>query len=236
MPLTKANLLADIEKAEKKDLSRHTLFYKMGSGEYAHHDCFRGIPNPTLRVLAKKYSEIDSDDLVFFLTSKYNEDRLLALLIMVNRYQKGDEFVRKSIVDLYLEYMSFINNWNLVDISAYHILGNFCDQHEQDLLLKLSGSSSLWHRRIAIVSTLFFIKKGHFQHSLNIVCQLMNDSEDLIHKACGWMLREIGKKNIKVLIQFLDEYAVHMPRVMLRYAIEKFSVELRKHYLSQKKL
>jgi 3-methyladenine DNA glycosylase AlkD len=206
-------------------------FFKTGPGEYGEGDVFIGLRVPQLRVLASRFEELETDDAVKLLRSRIHEERLLALLILVGAYKLGSDPVKKKIFDLYLENTYFINNWDLVDSSAEHIVGAHIFGKSTRVLRKLARSASLWERRIAIMSTFHFIKKGCFDETVSIIKLLLKDREDLIHKAAGWMLREIGKRNIKAEKAFLKEHYHIMPRTMLRYAIERFPEEERRKYL-----
>lgn len=220
------NILADKKKA--LILKR---FFKTGKGQYGEGDKFRGIKVPEIRKLSKKYKDISFSDTKNLLHSKYHEDRLLALFILVLKYQKGDEAIKEKIYKLYLANLKYVNNWDLVDLSAEHIIGATLANKDKKLLTKMAKSKVLWERRIAILSTFNFIKKEEYDQTLQIAEILLRDEEDLIHKAVGWMLREIGKRNIKIEEKFLKKYYKIMPRTMLRYAIEKFSEPRRQEYL-----
>lgn len=213
---------------------RKGKFFKTGQGDYAEHDVFIGVPVPKLRQLAKSYDSLPLHDISILLQSLINEERLLALIILVNRYQKGDLIVKKAIYEFYLEHIAYVNNWNLVDSSAHLIIGAYLYDKDKTIFLQLSQSSILWERRIAMVATWYFIRYYEFEWTIKIAQILLEDTHDLIHKAVGWMLREAGKKNPKVLTQFLDQYADKMPRTMLRYAIEKLSPIEKSHYLIKK--
>jgi 3-methyladenine DNA glycosylase AlkD len=207
-------------------------FFKTGPGEYGEGDAFRGIRVPILRKLAGKYGNIDLSDAERLLELAFHEDRLLALFILVRAYAKGDEAARHLIHDLYLGHTHRINNWDLVDSSAEHIVGAHVRMNgEREILTKLARSDSLWERRIAIMATFHFIKKGEFSETLRIAQLLLHDPEDLIHKAVGWMLREIGKRCMPAEEGFLRDRYKEMPRTMLRYAIERFPEPLRLAYL-----
>lgn len=220
------SLLGDKEKAAI--LKR---FFKTGKGQYGEGDKFRGIKVPEIRKLSKKYIDMSLSDAKSLLHSKFHEDRLLALFILVLKYQKGDEVLREKIYNLYLANMKYVNNWDLVDLSAEHIIGATLANKDKKLLTKLAKSSVLWERRIAVLSTFHFIKRGDYEQTLKMAELLLKDEEDLIHKAVGWMLREVGKRDIKVEEKFLKKYYKEMPRTMLRYAIEKFPESKRKAYL-----
>jgi len=206
-------------------------FFKTGPGEYGDGDLFRGIRVPVLRKLAKKYQHLSLPEIAKLLHSFHHEDRLLALLILVRTYSSGDDAVKEKIHQLYLRNTRSINNWDLVDASAPQIVGAFLWEKDHAVLDRLARSSDLWERRIAIMATFHFIKRGEFTKTLQLAEILLPDREDLIHKAVGWMLREVGNRNLKVEERFLRKHYKQMPRVMLRYAIEKFPEPKRQQYL-----
>ena len=206
-------------------------FFKTGPGEYGEGDRFRGIRVPVLRKLAKAHQDLTLAEATELLHSSYHEDRLLALLILGNAALKGDDALRESIYHLYLENTQFVNNWDLVDSSAEQIVGAFLTNRDRQVLAQLARSNSLWERRIAIIATFHFIKRADFRDTLSLAEMLLSDSEDLIHKAVGWMLREVGNRNQGVAEEFLAHHYQQMPRVMLRYAIEKYPEPKRKQYL-----
>ncbi len=220
--------LANPEKA--KVLQR---FFKTGKGEYGEGDIFLGIQVPQIRALAKKNLFLTYSDLSLLLKSKIHEERLIALLILVEKFRKSkkDPKEKRKIVEFYLANTFGINNWDLVDLSAHKIVGEFLFNEDKSVLRTLANSKNIWERRIAIISTFAFIQRRKFGESLALADLLMNDEHDLIHKAVGWMLREIGKKDVSVLELFLSQRYKKMPRTMLRYAIEKFPEEKRKAYL-----
>jgi len=205
-------------------------FFKTGKGEYAEGDIFLGVMVPEIRAIAKKYLNLDVKDIKDLLNSNIHEHRLAGLLILVGKYEKGD---KEKIFNFYLDNSSRINNWDLVDITAPRIVGNFLLDKPRDILHSLAESDNLWERRISMVSTFSFIKENDFKDALKIAEKLIQDRHDLIHKAVGWMLREIGKKDIKELEKFLKKHYKNMPRTMLRYAIERFDEEKRKKYLAR---
>ena len=207
------------------------MFFKTGAGDYAEHDKFLGIKVPRLRKIAKQFYLLEGGEHSILMTSPYNEERLLALFILVEQYQKADWLQQKEIVQYYIQHLAWVNNWNLVDSSAHHILGAYCHITDTSLLMELANSSNLWQKRIAIVATWYFIKKREVELTFQIAEQYLDDSEDLIHKATGWMLREAGKVNIHRLNQFLIKHAHHMPRTMLRYAIENMNRVDRQKFL-----
>jgi len=206
-------------------------FFKTGPGEYGEGDIFIGIKVPVLRKLAKEYRDLALKDIKKLLASEIHEERLLALFMLVALFNDADEFKKKEICELYLKNTSFVNNWDLVDSSAEHIVGAFLMDKNKTPLYRLAESKDLWERRIAIMSTFHFIKRGEFGETLKIAEMLLPDKEDLIHKAVGWMLREIGKRDMQAEEVFLTAHCKIMPRTMLRYAIEKFPEEKRKDHL-----
>jgi len=227
---------AEIQKKLSSLGDSHTVFFlqrffKTAPGEYGEGDLFRGIRVPTLRKLAKEYQGLPLAEAEELLHSSYHEDRLLALLILVRAYLRGAAPVKEEIFDLYLTNTKFINNWDLVDTSAAQIVGDFLWDKDRDVLYRLARSSDMWERRIAIIATFHFIRRCEFSETLEIARLLLSDREDLIHKAVGWMLREVGNQNLKVEEGFLTDHYQRMPRVMLRYAIEKFPEPKRQNYL-----
>lgn len=206
-------------------------FFKTGEGEYGEGDLFLGIRVPEVRKIAKKFNKLSLPETEKLLHSKYHEARLCALVILVNLCKKAEQDLHTSVYELYLANTSYINNWDLVDISAQHIVGSYLLERDRKVLHQLAESEDLWERRIAIMSTLFFIRHNDFDTTIEIAEQLLEDDHDLIHKAVGWMLREVGKREIKREQAFLDKHIRSMPRTMLRYAIEKFPETKRKEYL-----
>lgn len=218
--------LGDPEKA-----AHAQRFFKTGPGQYGEGDIFRGIRVPVLRKLAKEYKTLPLDETLALLQSPFHEDRLVALFILVHAFSKGDDDTKKTIYDLYLKHTKWINNWDLVDASAHKIVGPYLMDRSRAPLYRLARSSSLWERRIAIISTFAFIRHDQFEDALAIAEILLQDDEDLIHKAVGWMLREIGKRNVDAEEGFLLQHYRTMPRTMLRYAIERFPEPRRQGYL-----
>jgi 3-methyladenine DNA glycosylase AlkD len=210
---------------------RQSYFFKTGAGSYAEHDQFIGVPVPARRAIAKKYPDLSLCELEQLLKSPINEERFLALILLTNQYQKADYIGKEQIYQFYMNNLKQVNNWNLVDASAHLIIGNHLFDKNRTILIQLAQSNNMWKRRIAIVATWYFIRKNDLTSTFQIAQLLLNDTHDLIHKATGWMLREAGKKDQQKLIDFLDLYSPHMPRTMLRYAIEKFPEEQRKSYL-----
>jgi 3-methyladenine DNA glycosylase AlkD len=207
-------------------------FFKTRKGQYGEGDIFLGIPVPEQRKVAKKYFLLSLDDVQELLNSKIHEYRFTALVILISKYRKAEESLKEEIFNFILKNTQNINNWDLVDLSAPRIIGDYLLNKERSILYKLAKSKSVWERRISILSTFTFIDNNDFKDTLNISELLLNDEHDLIHKAVGWALREIGKRDQNVEEQFLAKYYTHMPRTMLRYAIEKFAEKKRKKYLS----
>jgi len=206
-------------------------FFKTNKGQYGEGDVFLGIVVPEQRKLVKKYfSEFSLKDVQDLLNSKIHEERLIALLILVKKYEKCEN-QRKEIFEFYLKNTENINNWDLVDLSAPNIVGKYLLDKDKKLLYGLANSSNLWEKRISIISSFSFIRNKQFKDTLKISEILLNDKHDLIHKAAGWMLREVGKRDLKAEEDFLKKHYKKMPRTMLRYAIEKFPEEKRKRYL-----
>jgi 3-methyladenine DNA glycosylase AlkD len=222
-------------KNKAKILSR---FFKTGRGQYGEGDIFLGLTVPVSRKIALKYRNISQAEIFSLLKSKIHEVRLIALFILVSQYKKADLKKKKEIVDFYLRNTKYINNWDLVDLSAYYIVGDYLSNFspKSDLrgkLLKLAHSRNLWEQRIAIISTFALIRKGEIEWTIKIAKIFLKHKHDLIHKSTGWMLREVGKRNIKELRRFLDFNLPQMPRTMLRYSIEKFPENIRLKYLKK---
>lgn len=211
-------------------------FFKTAKGQYGYGDKFIGVSVPEQRLIAKKFKELALDEIQKLLNSKLHECRLTALIILVNQFKRADEKMRKEIYNFYLANTKNINNWDLVDSSASQIVGAYLLDKDHRLLYKYVSSASMWERRIAVISTFAFIARNDFDDTIKLAKLLMNDKEDLMHKAVGWALREIGKKDITVLDNFLKENAHLLPRTTLRYAIEKYPEATRKKYLAVKKV
>jgi len=218
-------------KASPKDAGFLQRFFKTGPGEYGEGDRFIGIRVPETRKLAREFRDLPRHDVVALLQSPIHEERLLALIILVKAFQRGNETVRAEIYELYLAQLDRVNNWDLVDSSAPYIIGPHLLNRSCKILFRLARSKNLWHRRVAMLATFYFIRQGDFTDALRLVERLREDEHDLMHKAVGWMLREIGKRDVVVLRKFLDQHAAIMPRTMLRYAIEKLSERERQRYL-----
>ncbi|HEV8601517.1 MAG TPA: DNA alkylation repair protein [Patescibacteria group bacterium] len=208
-------------------------FFKTNKGDYGYGDKFVGIIVPVSRMLAKKHSDLSFAEIKRLLGSPVHEERLIALLVLVNNFAQGNAAAKKKIYQFYLANTASVNNWDLVDLSADKILGNYILDKPKTVLYRLVKSKNIWERRIAIVSTFHFIRRNLFADTLKLSEILLNDSHDLIHKAAGWMLREAGKRDEKVLVRFLNRHYRQMPRTMLRYAIERFPENTRKKYLAK---
>jgi len=221
--------LISISKSEVAETTKR--FFKTGKGDYSQHDIFLGIKVPEIRKAVKKFESTPLSEIERLLKSKYHEIRLFALLYMVTNFSKSNKYEQENIYKTYLKNIEYVNNWDLVDSSAHYIVGAYLHNKNKELIYKLARSSYMWKRRIAIVSTYYFIKQGEFDDTFEIAKILLDDEEDLIHKAVGWMLREVGKKDESKEKAFLNTHYQKMPRVMLRYAIERFSKEERKAYL-----
>lgn len=212
----------------------HQGFFKTGKGEYGEGDRFLGIRVPVLRKLASQQKDMSLATASRLLTSEFHEERQLSLLILVSLFNTGTQKEKHAVYKAYLENTRFINNWDLVDCSAQHIVGAYLLTRKRNPLYRLARSKMLWERRISIMATFYFIKRNDFYDTLNLSERLLHDPEDLIHKAVGWMLREIGNRNQTIEEKFLKIHYQDMPRTMLRYAIEKFEEKKRKAYLKGK--
>lgn len=209
-------------------------FFKTGPGQYAEGDILAGIKVPVQRIIAKQFADLSLDETKKALRSKIHEERLIALFILVDKFKKSGELEREKIIEIYLNNRKHINNWDLVDLSAPKLLGEWLLNKDREILFKLANSKNLWDRRISMLSTFKFIQCGDFVTTLGVAKILLHDEHDLIHKAVGWMLREIGKKDLQSEENFLEVHYQNMPRTMLRYAIEKFPEPRRKAYLQGK--
>ena len=218
--------------ADPADAVHLQRFFKTGPGQYGEGDKFLGLRVPTLRQLARKYRSLPATDALALLQSKWHEERLLGLLLLVSLYQRGHPDDKQAIYDTYLGHTRHINNWDLVDASAEHIVGPHVSPGDVTVLERLARSPDLWERRIAMIAPFHWIKQREFEPSLRIAELLLNDQHDLIHKAVGWMLREIGKRDRDVEIAFLRKHYKTMPRTALRYAIEHFPERQRRQYLN----
>ncbi|HEC85554.1 MAG TPA: DNA alkylation repair protein, partial [Thioploca sp.] len=202
-------------------------------GEYGEGDKFLGIKVPVQRKVAKKYQALSLTDIQTLLNSDIHEYRLTALILLINHYTKANDTNKQKIFDFYLHNTKHINNWDLVDITAPKIVGDYLLDKPRDILYQLARSTNLWEKRIAIIATMTFIKQDDFSDTLKLAEILLNDEHDLIHKAVGWTLREVGKREQSVEENFLNKHYKQMPRTMLRYAIERFDDKRRKFYLKK---
>ncbi len=228
------NIQNELNRLSNREIAEHSQrFFKTGKGEYGERDKFLGIRVPLLRQLAKKYKGISINEATLLLKSQFHEERLLSLFILTELYRAADIQGKKEIYNLYLSNTRFINNWDLVDTSAEHIVGAFLWKRNKKPIYDLAISQNLWKRRISIMSTFHFIKRNDFKDALKASEILLHDKEDLIHKSVGWMIREIGKRNLKIVEEFLEKYYKKMPRIMLQYAIEKFPKSKRQKYLKR---
>ncbi len=228
--------LTELRKDLKKEANKEQAvnlqrFFKTGKGEYGEGDIFYGIKVPVQRSIARKHRDLPLSELQELLNSPIHEERLVSLFILVDQYARGDEKQKEKIFRFYLKNTHNINNWDLVDLSAPKIAGAHLSNRDKTILHKLAVSSNLWEKRISVLATIFFIRSLHFETTFQIAETLLNDKHDLIHKGVGWMLREVGNKNLDEEEKFLRKYYRQMPRTMLRYAIEKFPEEKRKAYL-----
>lgn len=228
------DLKKDLQKlSNKKRATLSQKYFKTGVGEYGFGDVFIGLSVPQCRNIANKFRDLTFLEINDLLKSKIHEERLIALLILVDKFSK-EPMEQRRIYDFYLKHTKYINNWDLVDLSAHKIVGGYLIDKPKEILYKMAKSKNLWEKRIAVIATFNFIKNKHYDQSLKIAEILINDKEDLIQKAVGWMLREVGNRNLKTEQVFLKKYYKIMPRTTLRYAIEKFPETLRKNYLLNK--
>lgn len=233
---TLSEIRKSLREVANPEIAAHSQrFFKTGPGEYGENDQFIGIRVPVLRKFAKQFKELSLPNTEKLLQSKIHEERLLALIILVNHFAKAnDEPSRKRVYDCYDRNLRFVNNWDLVDSSAHLIAGPYLQEKSRKQLYRWAKSNVLWERRIAIMATLAYIKEHDFEDTLKLAEILLEDKEDLIQKSVGWMLREIGNRDLAVEEAFLKKHYLAMPRTMLRYAIEKFPEPLRKKYLQSK--
>ena len=224
----KAKLKANANSKKSKILQS---FFKTGIGEYAQGDIFLGVTVPKTREIAREFIDLQKNDIRELLKSKYHEQRLLALLIMVEQFKGANQTQRSQLYKIYIKNTKYINNWDLVDLTAPKIIGEFLTKSNRQILYQFALSDKLWEKRISIIATFCFIKNNDFKDTLKISRILLNDAHDLIHKAVGWMLREVGKRDLTAEEAFLKKYYKQMPRTMLTYAIEKFPQDKRLAYL-----
>ncbi|UZT96468.1 DNA alkylation repair protein [Chryseobacterium fluminis] len=209
-------------------------FFKTGKGEYGEGDLFLGVKVPDQRSVAKEYyAKISLEELTELLSSQYHEHRLTALFILISKFEKTkDQAVKDEIITFYLNHLPYVNNWDLVDSSCYKLLGRYAfENHKEELLRNLSDSEVMWRKRIAVVGTMYYVKKGSFDLTKELVTANLKHSHDLMHKANGWLLREMGQKSENDLIDYLNRHYKEMPRTCLRYAIEKLDEDVRQDYL-----
>ncbi|MBI2134607.1 DNA alkylation repair protein [Candidatus Woesearchaeota archaeon] len=227
-------LAKEIKEHSHPDKAKiYARFFKTGKGQYGEGDVFLGLTVPEQRELAKKYVNLGLSDLKKLIYNKYHEHRLTGFFILVYKYQKANEREKQKIVDFYIKHKNRSNNWDLIDCVADKLLGKHLINKDKSLLYELAKSQSLWDRRIAIITTFEFLKNHKFDDTIKISEILLNDSHDLIHKAVGWMLREMGKRDEKELMKFLDKHHKNMPRTMLRYAIERLDNNKKEFYLKK---
>lgn len=224
-------MLKQSANAEKASLL--SRFFKTGPGQYGEGDVFLGVMVPEQRTIARECVDVSLDEVDELLQNKYHEVRLTALLILVYKVKRADEKTRREIFNFYLSHTGYINNWDLVDVTVKDIIGAYVFDFEKNrnVLYRLVRSRNMWERRIAIVATSYFIGKNDFGDTIALAEILLEDEHDLIHKATGWMLREVGKRDERALCAFLERHAQHMPRTMLRYALEKFPEKVRQRYM-----
>ena len=224
--------LENVFSPEKRDFLPY--FFKTGKGQYGEGDKFIGVVVPDIRKIARANKTLSFDEVTKLLNNEYHECRMCALFILIEQYKKAKEEDRKLLVDFYLAHSHRINNWDLVDLSAKDILGEYLlDKKDRSILYKLVKSDLLWDQRIAVLATFAFIKKNDFNDILRLSEELLSHKHDLMHKATGWMLREAGKRDKDALIGFLDKHYRRMPRTMLRYSIEKLSTEEKTYYMKK---
>lgn len=233
---TAAQVSQALQAFAKPEKATHAQrFFKTGKGEYAEGDLFLGVTVPEQRIIAKNYSKLSLKEIQLLLKSPYHEERLTALLILVKQFQRSNPQTREEIYMLYIAHTAYINNWDLVDSSAEHIVGPWLEDKNKELLIQLANSPLLWERRIAMLATFHYIKKGNSEWALKVATLLLQDKEDLMHKAVGWMLREIGKRcSVLEEESFLENHFATMHRTTLRYAIERFSPEKRLFWMNRK--
>jgi 3-methyladenine DNA glycosylase AlkD len=230
-------IAADVSKAlaavaDPDSVQGKQRFFRTGPGEYGEGDRFLGVSVPDQRRIARSAKALPLNEIRTLLTTGAHEERLTALFILVLKFGRADEALRGEIVDLYLAHTAFVNNWDLVDSSAFQLLGEWLVDRDRSVLDRLAGSESLWERRIAIIATFAFIRRGDPEWTLWLAEKLVHDRHDLIHKAVGWMLREVGNRDRDAELRWLVRHQRTMPRTMLRYAIEKFAPEERRDFLA----
>jgi 3-methyladenine DNA glycosylase AlkD len=220
--------LAKLSTPEKRE--KTLRFFKTNTGSYGEHDKFMGTTVPEIRALSKKYEDLTLSDLAAALNSEFNDMRLFALMVLRIQYKKAKFERQKELTKFYIQHIDSVNNWNLVDLSAPAILGDFVSQTDPRILFDLSKSENMWHNRIAIVASFALIRKNQYDVTLQLAESFLAEPHDLLQKATGWMLREVGKREIKTLISFLDKFATKMPKIMLRYSVERLCLEQKQKY------
>ena len=229
---TSETVISSLREIADQGIAKHSLrFFKAGPGEYAEGDKFIGVRVPDQRKIARKHRNLSLEEIKKLLKSELHEVRLTGVLILVYQYEKADSILQEKIYRFYMDHLEYVNNWDLVDSSAKYIAGHFLFDKDRTVLQNLVKSDNFWKRRVAVLSTFYFIDRGDYSTTIEISENLLNDQEDLIHKAVGWMLREIGNNDKPTLISFLKKHYNKMPRTMLRYAIEKFPKDERDDYL-----
>ncbi|MDP8298542.1 MAG: DNA alkylation repair protein [Candidatus Tantalella remota] len=233
--MTIANIKTALRRTASKEQARVLQgFFKTGPGEYGEGDIFIGVKVPAIRTVVKEHKDLALKDTLTILRSPIHEERLLALLILVLKYAKESVATQEKIYKTYLKNTRYINNWDLIDLTAHHIVGAYLSDKDKKPLYKLARSKDLWEKRISILATFHYIRNGKFSDSLKVSKILLKDDHDLIHKAVGWMLREIGKRDMQAEENFLKKHYKTMPRTMLRYAIERFPEKKSLSYLHGK--
>ncbi len=228
-----ANIQKEFRELGDPSVAAHSArFFKTAKGEYGEGDRFLGIRVPVIRKAVRRYRDANLRTTLSLLKSRYHEERLLASLMLVDQFSRGDQATRKSVYEAYLAHTPWLNNWDIIDCSAHKIVGPWLEDRSRRVLYKLLKSKSLWERRIAMMTTYHFIRLHDFDDALAIAEALIDDDHDLIHKASGWMLREVGNRDLAAEEKFLERHYKTMPRTMLRYAIEKFPEKRRKAYLN----
>lgn len=226
------SIISDIQACAHQDKAKvYARFFKTGKGEYGEGDVFLGLTVPEQRSIAKKHVDLPFVEIEELLYSKFHECRLTGLIILVYKYEKASPAEKEKIIEFYLKHKHRGNNWDLIDCVADKLLGKHLLNRDKSVLYELAKSESVWNRRIAIITTFEFIRHQKFDDTLKIAKILLKDKHDLIQKAVGWMLREIGKRDEKMLLKFLDEHSTEMPRIMLRYSIERLDEKLKKKYM-----
>ena len=230
---TVADLKAAVSAHANPEIAAHSArFFKAGKGEYGEGDRFHGVRVPVVRSLVRDHRDAPLRSVVALLKSKWHEERLFAVLLMADKYHRGDDRQRQAVYDAYIGNRRYVNNWDIVDSSAHKIVGPHLEAGPRDLLYDLAAAESIWDRRIAMMATYHYIRQNEFDDTLKLARVLRDDEHDLIHKVVGWMLREVGNRDRAVEEAFLEQHYRKMPRTMLRYAIEKFPEKRRKAYLN----